>query len=82
MNKHIETYLDQYLNIEKPDYAVMIKGEWGCGKTYFIKKYIETKQDKTICYISLNGIKQCNDVIPQILLALVPEKFNSKICKD
>jgi len=81
MNRHIEKYLDHYLEITTPDYAVMLKGEWGCGKTYFIKKYIEAKKDKKICYISLNGIKQCNDVIPQILLALVPKKFNSKICK-
>ena len=41
MNRHIEKYLDHYLEITTPDYAVMLKGEWGCGKTYFIKKYIE-----------------------------------------
>lgn len=81
MNRHIEKYLDHYLEIPTPDYAVMLKGEWGCGKTYFIKQYIEVKNDKKICYISLNGIKQCNDVIPQILLALAPKEFNSKICK-
>ena len=81
MNRHIEKYLDLYLEIPTPDYAVMLKGEWGCGKTYFIKQYIEAKKDKKICYISLNGIKQCNDVIPQILLALAPKEFNSKICK-
>lgn len=81
MNRHIEKYLDHYLEIPAPDYAVMLKGEWGCGKTYFIKKYIKAKKDKKICYISLNGIKQCNDVIPQILLALAPKEFNSKICK-
>ncbi|MBE6363665.1 MAG: hypothetical protein E7054_08440 [Lentisphaerae bacterium] len=81
MNRHIEKYLDHYLEIPTPDYAVMLKGEWGCGKTYFIKKYIKAKKDKKICYISLNGIKQCNDVIPQILLALAPKEFNSKICK-
>ena len=81
MNRHIEKYLDHYLAIPTPDYAVMLKGEWGCGKTYFIKKYIKAKKDKKICYISLNGIKQCNDVIPQILLALVPKEFDSKICK-
>lgn len=81
MNRHIEKYLDHYLEIPTPDYAVMLKGEWGCGKTYFIKQYIEAKKDKKICYISLNGIKQCNDVIPQILLALAPKEFNSKICK-
>ena len=41
MNKHITDYLDKYLKLSKPDFAVMIKGEWGSGKTYFIKKYID-----------------------------------------
>lgn len=27
-----------YLDDETYNYAVMIDGEWGCGKTYFIKK--------------------------------------------
>ena len=76
MNKHIEKYLDHYLEIPHPDYAVMLKGEWGCGKTYFIKKYINAHKKKNFCYISLNGIKQCNDVIPQILLALAPKKVD------
>ena len=81
MNEHITDYLNKYLKLKNPGYAVFIKGEWGCGKTYFIKQYIEAQKDKKICYISLNGIKQCNDVIPQILLALAPKEFNSKICK-
>ena len=28
----IERYVDEHLY----DYAVMIDGEWGCGKTYFV----------------------------------------------
>ena len=38
-NKHIEEFLDYYLNKEQsPDYAVLITGCWGSGKTYFVKK--------------------------------------------
>lgn len=38
-NKHIEEFLDYYLNKEQsPDYAVLITGCWGAGKTYFVKK--------------------------------------------
>ena len=41
-NKHIEKFLDYYLNKEQsPDYAVLITGCWGSGKTYFIRKYLE-----------------------------------------
>lgn len=43
-NKHIEEFLDYYLNVEQsPDYAVLITGCWGSGKTYFIRKYLEGK---------------------------------------
>ncbi len=43
-NKHIEEFLDYYLNKEQsPDYAVLITGCWGSGKTYFIRQYLEGK---------------------------------------
>lgn len=43
-NKHIEEFLDYYLNVEQsPDYAVLITGCWGSGKTYFIRQYLEGK---------------------------------------
>lgn len=35
----IEKYVDEYLY----DYAVMIDGTWGCGKTYFVLKTLKTK---------------------------------------
>ena len=41
MNKHIEKYLDLYLEREDVEYATLLTGEWGCGKTFFIKNYIE-----------------------------------------
>ena len=40
-NKHIEEFLKYYLeNESSPDYAVLITGCWGSGKTYFVKKYL------------------------------------------
>lgn len=57
-NAHIEKYLDYYLfNAEcsnfskdilmqrrKVDYAVLITGGWGSGKTYFIENYLNLKK--------------------------------------
>lgn len=59
-NVHIEKYLDYYLfNAEcstftkdilmqrrKVDYAVLITGGWGSGKTYFIENYLNLKKTK------------------------------------
>ncbi len=73
-NKHIKDYLDYYvkkdLNFE---YAVLIKGKWGSGKTFFIKEYIEefrSGEDNTkeeILYISLNGLERLDDIYKLII---------------
>lgn len=36
-NKHIIDYLNDYIQMSAPRYAVLLKGKWGCGKTYFIQ---------------------------------------------
>ena len=57
-NAHIEKYLDYYLfsaecsnfskdilmQRRKVDYAVLITGGWGSGKTYFIENYLNRKK--------------------------------------
>ena len=35
--KEIEQVISRYLEEKDTDYAVMITGEWGCGKTYYAK---------------------------------------------
>lgn len=59
-NKHIEEYLDYYVAIPKsPNFAIMIRGKWGSGKSWFIKKYKERKQTGQkikYFYVSLYGI--------------------------
>lgn len=37
----VSQYLDYYIKMNNPQYAVMLNGKWGCGKTYFIKNKIE-----------------------------------------
>ncbi len=59
-NAHIEAYLDYYLERnEPPGFAVLIDGEWGIGKSFFIKRYLskfsfkkqEVSDQKMYCYI-------------------------------
>ena len=77
--------IDVYLNEQNSDYAIMIDGSWGCGKTYFLKEklipYLEEDRNKKIVYISLFGMKDANDLIDNIsLCALSLEaKGNSTI---
>ena len=34
----IKNAISVYIQEEKSDYAVMLNGAWGSGKTYFVKK--------------------------------------------
>jgi septin family protein len=65
MNEHITNYLNYYVELENPQYAVMLIGNWGCGKTFFIKNIINewtepNSEPNSISlkpiYIRLNGI--------------------------
>lgn len=76
--KAIKNYVDEDLY----SYAVLIDGEWGCGKTYFIKEYLCDKlekhekdkaengqyKEKRIVYLSLYGVKSVDEVSKQILI--------------
>lgn len=39
MNSLILDFLDSYAGNPNPQYAVMLKGKWGCGKTHLIKQW-------------------------------------------
>ena len=60
MKNKIEEQVKAYIDRPNTDYAVLINGEWGTGKTYFITNVIDWKElcgiDKKIIYISLNGL--------------------------
>ena len=40
-NRYIVKALTTYIENPDPRYAVMLKGKWGCGKTYLVNKWIE-----------------------------------------
>ncbi len=64
VNSHIEKYLDYYCGLCKPGFAILLKGKWGSGKTWFIKKYEEKlKEKKQRClYVSLYGMTSFSDI--------------------
>lgn len=80
VNDHIEEYLDYYCNLSHaPNYAVLLKGEWGSGKTWFIKKYCEKlKNQKQKClYVSLYGMAAFSDIEDALFQQLHP-RLSSK----
>lgn len=74
MNEHIESFLNHYIDLSvAPEYAVLLTGEWGSGKTFFIKKFLESKKDdKKILNISLFGLTKLEEINEQIFQQLHP----------
>lgn len=74
MNEHIEIFLNHYIDLTvAPEYAVLLTGEWGSGKTFFIKNFLESKKDdKKIINISLFGLTKLEEINEQIFQQLHP----------
>lgn len=64
VNSYIEEYLDYYCSLTiPPGYAILLKGNWGTGKTWFINQYIKDNQtDNKFLYVSLYGISELSDI--------------------
>lgn len=73
----------KYIDEEIYSYAIMIDGEWGCGKTYYIKECligaIEAHENQKILnnqeykarqviYISLYGMKSIDEISKQVFI--------------
>ena len=85
MNEDILRFLEKYKDDPDPQYAVLLDGKWGCGKTFFIKSWLDTFQTENEdelapMYVSLFGVqtvKQINDTINGLLFPFM----NSKVYK-
>ena len=75
MEELVESILD-YVRSDYTDYAIMINGEWGSGKTHFwnnkIRKKIESMQLNgkryTTIYMSLYGISNLEEISKKIFI--------------
>ncbi|SDD37587.1 KAP family P-loop domain-containing protein [Paenibacillus sp. UNCCL117] len=66
-----------YINKENTDYAIMITGDWGSGKTYFWSKAaspaiesinIDNGKPYKVIYISLYGLKSTDEISKKICM--------------
>ena len=71
-NEHISDYLSYYSKLEiEPEFAVLIRGPWGCGKTWFIMDFLKEKDLKHL-YISLNGVSRIKEIEDSIYQQIHP----------
>lgn len=87
MNENIKDFsISNFINSQiSPHFAILLKGKWGCGKTYLINQILDRiyKNDKKeikehVIYISLYGISTLNQLRSSFFTALHPFT-NSKL---
>lgn len=82
-NEHVSDYLKWYISeeCEKPRFAVLVKGGWGSGKTWFAKKFMQENDNKQtmeepfeskFIYISLYGVEEIGGIDDRIFQSLHP----------
>lgn len=82
MNNLIENF-NLYVSEKSSDYAIMLSGDWGAGKSYFVKnKWLKSinLSDFDVKMISLNGMSSVNDFLSSIGKSSIEEKV--KISKN
>ena len=77
--KKIETVIDEYIN-STSESAIMIDGEWGSGKTYFVKNVLIEKYSN-ILYIPLYGITDIAGIDEVICNEVIKKKVDCKLFK-
>ncbi|MCF6437701.1 P-loop NTPase fold protein [Pseudoalteromonas sp. MMG022] len=74
-NLHIEEFLEYYYSFEQePGYAVLLKGKWGTGKTWFINQTLNSFAQKggKYLYVSLYGITSFEEIEDEFFKQLHP----------
>lgn len=67
---HILEIISEFVAIKKPEFALLINGKWGSGKTYFIKnEVINSLKNKKAIYLSLNGLGNMDMISTRLLIS-------------
>lgn len=81
--ENLKRVIERYIQTKNTFYALLINGDWGCGKTFFIKANYFKKQQTQLkingdeqrepqfCYISLNGLTKTDDIMAQFTAELL-----------
>ena len=88
IEKPIISIITDYLKAKETDFALMINGAWGCGKTYFLKNSLKLAIEEIDCpkqnkkcenkkyqqiYVSLYGLSSTEEIKERIFYAINPK---------
>ncbi len=68
--KRINDAVKEYLDHVNRDTALMINGEWGSGKTYYVKHELENVDpNRKFIYVSLNGLRSIEELETKLIMS-------------
>lgn len=87
MNENIKNFLFKYAENPDPQYAVMLNGKWGCGKTYFINNWLNEYDNRLEggeyvikpIYVSLFGLRTTEQITRAIDRILHPMLYSKGV---
>jgi hypothetical protein len=72
-NVNVQSYLEYYCGLSpSPDFAVMLVGPWGGGKTWFVRDFLDSHAGTKSFYVSLYGLSHAREVEVEILQQIHP----------
>lgn len=72
-NRHVSEYINYFINLEpSPQYALLLKGEWGSGKTWFINNFLSKNFSIKYLFVSLNGVSNFEEIEESFFQQLHP----------
>ncbi|MHA1661185.1 MAG: P-loop NTPase fold protein [Promethearchaeota archaeon] len=74
MNEKTNEIIKSYLNNRKTDYALLLSGPWGCGKTFYVTNELKTiveNEQFLFIYISLYGVEDFDKIKRRITFRLL-----------
>lgn len=82
-NKHAKEYINYYLSLTtEPQYAIMLKGAWGSGKTWFIDSVLNEYRNNNVGFkflkVSLYGVNSVEQIEEEFYRQLHPILSNKK----
>lgn len=86
--EELKGVIEEYLRDSKAEYAVMIDGDWGSGKTYFLTHSLMDliqnidngkSEQRKYAYVSLYGVKSISEVSKEIMFQCLGNKHSGKL---